>query len=170
MRAFLVKFDRESGLGTVSIRLNQDDANDGSAQGGQSASATEPSAQPSQDAIIDFNVSESGFSALSDVGGMVAIDEGGWKIVLIRNDVNSVICLDRLCPHEGAEMVKGKEGQWDSGSQQLICTRHGSFFKKNGELASGPSPTDIAAHPVEFEESSGTGRVTLTVSQSGESP
>ena len=113
------------------------------------------------DTEVEFDVNAPEYEALKTVGGMVAKDAGGWKLVLIRTSEDEVVCLDRLCPHEGAEMATGQEGYWDQSAQTLICTRHGSIFSSDGRVQGGVADVDIRAFAVDFDPESGVGKASI---------
>jgi len=104
---------------------------------------------------IEFDLNDETYSVLKDVGGMVPIDEGGWKVVLVRNSATSVIGLDRMCPHAWCDMHPEQFGAWADNS--LICICHGSRFDAEGQVLAGPSEVGIAVYDVRFDQASQTG-------------
>ena len=108
---------------------------------------------------VDFDLQDSTYSALQSVGGMVPVDEGGWKVVLVRVSDESVVALDRMCPHAWCDMHPDLFGVWAQDS--LICTCHGSRFDAQGKVIAGPSEQDIPAYDVVFDAESQTGTLQI---------
>jgi nitrite reductase/ring-hydroxylating ferredoxin subunit len=110
-------------------------------------------------ANFDFDLTDERFSALSDVGGMVAVDNGCLKLVLIRRNDETVIALDRICPHTFCEMSPAASGAWHSSEEELECTCHGSRFGADGALINGPAQSGVDSFPVSFDKEAGAGSV-----------
>ena len=114
--------------------------------------------------VLSFDVSDPVFSGLSDVNGTAVVDSAGRSLILIRTDASTVVALNRICTHQGADMDPAKSGTWDG--QRLKCRLHDSYFSSSGQAIEGPATADLTSYPVEFDATAGTGTVTI----SGEPP
>ncbi len=108
-------------------------------------------------ADVTFDLAVAPYDALRTVGGVVPVDTGARKLLLIRLTETEMVALDRICTHVGCDMTPGVSGAWDAPSKQLICTCHGSVFDEGGKVLSGPASSDLATFPVEFDAAAGTG-------------
>lgn len=111
---------------------------------------------------VPFDLADAEFAALAEAGGMVPVDAGNLKILLVRVDDTRVVALERLCPHELCDMspaALGGVGSWDAGSMALVCNCHVSIFDAEGKLVAGPSPRDLVSYGVTFDPASGTGQI-----------
>ena len=106
------------------------------------------------------------FSGLADVNGTAVVDAAGRKLILIRTDASTVVALNRICTHQGADMDPTKSGSWDG--ERLRCRLHDSYFSSSGEALSGPATTALASYPVSFDSTAGTG--TVTIGAGGDDP
>lgn len=113
---------------------------------------------------LAFDITQGEFAALQMVGATVAIDietdADPAPVLLVRNAEDSVIALERICPHTFCDM-KAPLGSWDQQTQRLTCLCHISVFADDGQLISGPSPRGIAAYAVEFDPATGQGLVRI---------
>ncbi|MEE2786147.1 MAG: Rieske (2Fe-2S) protein [Myxococcota bacterium] len=115
------------------------------------------------DTELIFDVADPEYAALQEPSNAIPIDAGGWKLVLIRTSADEIVCLDRICPHEGAEMSPLQEGLYDAETKQLICTRHRSIFDIDGEFVVGLAMASIRSFPVEFDPATGRGKITISL-------
>ncbi len=104
---------------------------------------------------VPFDLADEVFAPLQEVGQMVALDADGWKLLLIRRSEDSVIGLDRMCPHALCDMAPNLTGAWENDT--LICICHDSRFGPDGALLQGPAEVGIRAHDVRFDPSTGRG-------------
>ncbi len=113
---------------------------------------------------LAFDINSGEFAALQTVGETVPVDvetsADPAPVLLIRNAEDSVIALERICPHTLCDMT-APIGVWDQPAQQLICICHTSIFATDGALVSGPSPRGVAAYPVVFDPATGQGVVRI---------
>jgi len=111
---------------------------------------------------LAFDINRGDFAALQEVGGTFAIDietDGDpAPVLLVRNAEDSVIALERICPHTFCDM-KSPLGVWDQQAGNLTCVCHNSVFSEDGTLQGGPSPRSIAAYAVQFDPATGQGTV-----------
>ena len=112
---------------------------------------------------VTFDLVEAGFEALEEVGGMVSMDLGARKIVLVRRDESEIIALDRICTHLGCDMAPDREGSW--AGDALVCRCHGSRFSPLGRVIDGPASTDLVTHEVDFDPETGRGTLFVGVVQ-----
>ena len=118
------------------------------------------------DGVLAFDLTDPIFSGLADVNGTAVVDSAGRKLILIRTDASTVVALNRICTHQGADMDPTKSGSWDG--ERLRCRLHDSYFSSSGEALSGPATTALASYPVSFDATAGTG--TVTIGASGDEP
>lgn len=113
---------------------------------------------------LAFDINQSDFSALQTVGETLPVDvqtDGDpAAVLLVRNAEDSVIALERICPHTFCDMT-APIGAWDQQAQSLTCICHNSIFSSDGALQAGPSPRGLAAYPVEFDAATGQGLVRI---------
>lgn len=108
---------------------------------------------------VVFSLSDPTYAPLLEVGGMVSVDSGPLKLLLIRAAEAEVVALDRICTHTACDMGPDQFGSFFNGS--LVCGCHGSFFDTTGKRLAGPATRDLNAYPVEldFPNQLGTVRV-----------
>lgn len=113
---------------------------------------------------LAFDIGQGDFTALAEVGGTLAVDietDGDpAAVLLVRNAEDTVIALERICPHTFCDM-KSPLGVWDQQAQSLTCICHNSIFLSDGALQAGPSPRGIAAYDVRFDPATGEGLVRI---------
>ena len=70
------------------------------------------------------------------------------KSVLVYNNGNELIVMDNACPHMGCEIA------WNSTEKVWECPCHGSTFKPEGTIITGPAtePLRRLDHKVEDQE------------------
>jgi Rieske Fe-S protein len=112
---------------------------------------------------VTFDLREPEFAALREVGGMVPINEGAWRTILVRRTENEIIGLDRMCPHEWCDMLPGTGGMWFEDS--LMCLCHGSRFAIDGTVMTGPAVDNIPSYRVQYDGESQTGTVFLEIQE-----
>ena len=103
---------------------------------------------------VQFDLSEETFAPLQTVGNMVPLDIDGWRLILIRNSEDTVIGLDRICPHAFCDMTPPL-GAWEDNT--LICVCHDSRFGPDGRVLQGPAEDDLLVHDVRFDPETGQG-------------
>lgn len=120
--------------------------------------------------VLTFNLDDAQFAALQTVGQTVSYPDkelvaDGFNVILVRLDEETIIALDRVCPHQGWNMDPDYESPlpngWDQENKVLQCGLHASQFSPSGELVFGPA-SDIKSYPVTFDPASG--EVTCTLS------
>ena len=107
---------------------------------------------------VRFDLADPAYSALAEVGGMVPVDTGARRLLLVRVG-EQIRAMDRICTHTGCDMSPARNGVWDQASNSLICTCHSSVFDIEGRVVSGPAMSDLTTYPVEFDLESGNGTV-----------
>ncbi|CCG98671.1 Rieske (2Fe-2S) domain protein [Fibrella aestuarina BUZ 2] len=58
--------------------------------------------------------------------------------VFIANAKSGYVALQRLCTHEGQDLLA-----YRSGSDDIVCSAHGSEFKTDGSVNKGPAATAL---------------------------
>ena len=100
--------------------------------GGLSA-CSENSVAPTGD--VDFTVDISSGSLATNGGSLV---ENG--IIIARTSSGSFLAVSAACTHEGATV------NFNSGSSEFICPRHGAKFSSTGRVIAGPTNRDLARY------------------------
>jgi nitrite reductase/ring-hydroxylating ferredoxin subunit len=120
---------------------------------------------PGGSSSIDFDVALPEFAALATVGGMVGVDSGSTKVLLIRASATSVEAFGRICPHAQADLAPDQQGSYDAASSTLTCNLHNSKFDATGKCTSGPAlGKSLKTYQVTFDSVTGKGSVSLGVS------
>ena len=105
---------------------------------------------------VAFDLADETFAPLQTVGSMVPLDIDGWRLILIRQSEDTIIGLDRICPHAFCDMTPPL-GAWEDNT--LICICHDSRFAPDGRVLQGPAETDLLVHDVRFDPATGQGVV-----------
>lgn len=118
------------------------------------------------DPEIPFDLGGESTRGLMSVGGLGYVASGAAKIVLVRDDEDSVLAFNHTCPHQqygiGPSPDNQIVGTWDAQARQLKCNWHSSVFGEDGDFVSGPANTpDIERYEVDFDAASGKGTVYL---------
>lgn len=102
------------------------------------------------------------------MGGLLSVDAGAKKLILVRLDPAQVAtgeaqvtAFDRLCTHQACDLDPAQAGHWDPQSQRLQCRCHGAIFDGKGRVLQGPAPLDLRSYPVSFDPATGKGSVDL---------
>ena len=103
---------------------------------------------------VPFDLSDETFAPLEEIGNLVPLDIDGWRLILIRNSEDSIIGLDRICPHAFCDMTPPL-GAWED--DLLVCVCHDSRFTADGTVVKGPAEDDLLVHDVRFDPATGTG-------------
>lgn len=105
---------------------------------------------------LRFDTTDAKFAALATVGGAIATEVGGRKVLLVRTSASTVVALDRSCSHERCDLSPDMAGAWDQTTQRLSCTCHGSQFGPDGKVLQGPAKSPLKRHSVTFDGKAGT--------------
>jgi cytochrome b6-f complex iron-sulfur subunit len=105
---------------------------------------------------LKFDTADAKFADLAKVGGVVATEVGGIKVLLIRTADTTVVALDRMCSHERCDLAPDNAGVWDQAAAKLKCTCHGSQFGADGKVLAGPAKSALKSHSVTFDGKAGT--------------
>ena len=103
---------------------------------------------------FSFDLSDSTFSPLKEVGGAVDIDGAGRKMILIRISETEVTAINRICTHTDCDMAFDQFGQWDG--EKLTCICHGSQFSPQGEVLKGPADRPLDTYDVTIDGDQGS--------------
>jgi cytochrome b6-f complex iron-sulfur subunit len=85
---------------------------------------------------LTIDLSSNTYSALKNAGGYV-VTQG---IIIARTTSNTYLAVSAACPHEGVQV------QYSSGTNQFVCTAHGSYFSSTGAKISGPTPKGLTQY------------------------
>lgn len=115
---------------------------------------------------VAFDLSDATYAPLKTMGGMVAVNAGSTKLLLIRSHMNTVVALSRICPHAGCDLSPDAVGKFMMNTQHVRCGCHNSEFKTDGayvagSLSGGGTVGDLASFPVTFDPATGQGSVDL---------
>lgn len=116
--------------------------------------------------VVEVDLNTPVYEALKTIGEMVPIEVGPVKLNLIRTDMETIVAIDRICPHLGEDMAPfgsrpNARGQFIN--DQLWCTAHGSQFDLDGEPVGGPSTARIQTFEVDFMPTETGGSATVYV-------
>ena len=111
---------------------------------------------------LSFDTSLPAYAALATVGGMVGVDSGSTKILLIRSSATVVEAFSRLCPHAQADLAPDQMGSYDAATSTLTCHLHNSTFDATGTCTGGPAlGKSLKSYPVTFDATTGKGSIAL---------
>lgn len=107
--------------------------------GGGDDGADAPSSAPSSEAGKTV-------AALADVpvGGALAAEVGGAKVLLVRTSETDVSGFSAVCPHQGCTVAPASESE----GAALACPCHGSRFDLSGAVTQGPAARGLTPFPV----------------------
>ena len=105
--------------------------------------------------LLAFDLKDKAYDALATIGGMVPVQVGATKCVLIRSATDTILALGRICPHTNCDMSPDDFGLWNEAKKSLVCLCHGSMFSSVGKVTKGPAKTSVASFPVSFDGQSG---------------
>lgn len=81
-------------------------------------------------------------------GPIVPVQLAGQALLLVR-DGDQVFAVERACPHEGADLAKGR-----CGGGRLLCPHHqASFALADGTVSPGWSFRRLRTYPVQIVDS-----------------
>ncbi len=84
-------------------------------------------------------------SPLAAVGSVGIIVYSSGAILIDHPSTNVYNAFTSICPHQGCTV-----SNFDSGSNQFVCTCHGSRFDLNGRVVQGPSPSSLQQFQTQF--------------------
>lgn len=79
--------------------------------------------------------------------GRLLVKNGNTTVLVTNNPTKpgSVYAIDSVCTHQGCAV------DWDGDKKQIICPCHGSAFKADGTVISGPAPTPLKSYEAKLE-------------------
>jgi Rieske Fe-S protein len=110
---------------------------------------------------LDFDVARAPYQPLANVAGIVALDAGSKRLLLIRVSSGEIVALDRICTHQGCDMDPTRSGTWDAANLEIVCRCHRAIFNAHGGVVSGPAPRPLKSYAVTFDAGTGKGSVSL---------
>jgi cytochrome b6-f complex iron-sulfur subunit len=87
-------------------------------------------------------------SALTTVGGALAIDTSNDTILIARVSETQVVALSAICTHAGCVV------DYNSSTTQLDCPCHGSVFKTDGSVVRGPARSALKVYAATLSSNS----------------
>jgi Rieske Fe-S protein len=108
-----------------------------------------------------FSVDDANFAALATVGGMAPINVEDRAVLLIRASEETVVALGRICTHMQCDLDPDVMGWYDVEQSRLQCRCHDAWYDLDGQVVGGPAPAALEKFVVDFDASSGNGRVIL---------
>lgn len=108
---------------------------------GQDPAQTDEVCPPAPDALDSrwVAVPLAAYPALAAVGGGVAIDLNGRRLVVAQPSAGCFAAVDRACTHQGCD-VAFAEGRF-------LCPCHGAAFDVDGAVLSGPTIVPLGSYP-----------------------
>ncbi len=123
------------------------------------------------DERVDFDVSMSQFSALSEAGGVACAEAGAVTLILLRDQNDQILAFDSTCPHANLDMTEcggtgaAQQATWNASEGVLQCNWHQSQFNTEGQyiggVIGGGDVPNLTRFEVEFDPASGQGAVIL---------
>jgi cytochrome b6-f complex iron-sulfur subunit len=92
-------------------------------------------------ANLSIDLSESKYSALQTVGGVVLVN----SIYVVCTGQSTYIALSRICTHAGCSV------NYNSSGKDFVCPCHGGVYNINGKVVSGPPPAPLAQYQVALD-------------------
>jgi len=84
-------------------------------------------------------------SPLAKVGGAGIVNYSSGLILVDHPSANVYNAFSSICTHQGCTI-----NNFDSGSNQFVCSCHGSRFDINGKVVQGPAPTSLQQFQTQF--------------------
>ena len=115
---------------------------------------------------VEIDLNDEVFADLNEIGGMVPIDVGPFRLNLIRSSNEEVVAIERICPHLQEDMAPIGSGENAKGIYSdglLICSAHGSQFDLSGAPVGGPSNVGLQTFPCVLDTDSGPPSITVYV-------
>jgi hypothetical protein len=106
---------------------------------------------PNESVNITFNITNSPYTALTTVGGVIYLTGGYRGIMVYRYNSNTIVSYDRACTYNISSAAAIVTGQ---NNQTAICTDCGSTYSlQNGSVNTGPSTIGLKAYTTTFNTS-----------------
>lgn len=97
--------------------------------------------------FIEFNLNQSPFDKLKEVGGSIATQANSFDssgILLFRQSQSIILAFSRRCTHAGVAL-----DAFTNGSAR--CASHGSEFNLSGVATKGPAKSNLVQYTVEIK-------------------
>jgi Rieske Fe-S protein len=143
---FPVEFDAAAGTGVIRVAGDEPQPGD-------------PLRLDETDGEVTLALDTPGAEPLAAVNGMVPVDVGDAKLLMIRTADDTVVTLDRLCTHEACDLAPNRAGVFVNG--RLGCMCHFSEFAPDGSVLTGPAERPLTAYATTFDAAAGEVTVRL---------
>ena len=121
-------------------------------QGSGPSTSSEAEAPPAADAV-DSAPRDDGFAA---VGTVAKLDEQGFisdkafaagSLLVVRapDDPTALIAINSMCTHQGCGV------EWQEGTATFDCPCHGSVFKADGSVVTGPATDPLGSFDAKID-------------------
>ena len=79
--------------------------------------------------------------------GRLLVKDGNTSVMVMNNPTKpgSVYAIDSVCTHQGCAV------DWDGDKKQIICPCHGSAFKADGTVITGPASKPLNSYEAKLE-------------------
>lgn len=79
--------------------------------------------------------------------GRLLVKDGNTSVMVMNNPTKpgSVYAIDSVCTHQGCAV------DWDGDKKQIICPCHGSAFKADGTVITGPASKPLKSYEAKLE-------------------
>jgi cytochrome b6-f complex iron-sulfur subunit len=79
--------------------------------------------------------------------GKLLFKQGDTPILITADPTNpeKVYAVNAICPHKNCPV------DWNTSKKTILCTCHGSSFKADGTLVSGPADRPLQSYPTKVE-------------------
>jgi len=111
---------------------------------------------------INFDLTVSPYTRLAAPGGIVSLDAGTKRLLMIRSSDAAIVALDRLCTHQSCDLDPDAAGRFDLATGVIVCRCHNAHFSTNGDVLQGPATVPLRRYDVVFDAATGRGTVRLT--------
>ena len=101
---------------------------------------------------VSLSVQVSDYAALSNVGGIARVDNGGTPVAAVRTGASTFAAFSLICPHFGCTV--GINGS------AFRCPCHGAQFASTGTWIGGQRTTNLTSLGTSYDAT--TGILTIT--------
>jgi Rieske Fe-S protein len=84
-------------------------------------------------------------SVLAKTGSAAIVVFSSGTLLVDHPSTNTFVAISSTCTHQGCTI-----SNFDSGSNQFVCTCHGSRFDLNGKVVQGPANSNLQSFQTQF--------------------
>lgn len=93
--------------------------------------------------ILLINIDSS--SPLANTGGAALVNFQSGSVLVDHPSADVYNALSSICTHQNCLITN-----FDSSTNQFVCTCHGSRFDVNGKVVQGPANSPLQQYPIQF--------------------